>query len=193
MSSADGDLIARIRDGDETAMTDLYDRHADLLLALAYRVLGDRADAEDVVLEVLERAWRDASRFDERRGSVRAWLVTMVRSRALDTLRARGRQVRLAESAARGGVDAGADEPMTGDDPAARAEWGDDRRVVTAALRELPPAQREAIELAYYGGLSQSEIAARLGAPLGTVKTRIRDGMQKLRVALHPLYVERRA
>jgi RNA polymerase sigma-70 factor (ECF subfamily) len=181
VSPTDLDLIARIREGDETAVTALYDRHAAPLLALAYRILGNRADAEDVVLEALARVWREAERFDAARGSLRAWLTVMVRSRALDLIRARRRSERLTADAARGNPEAA----MVVGDP---AEEDERRRRVLAALAELPGPQREAIELAYYGGFSQSEIAERLGAPLGTVKTRIRDGMQKLRVSLKPLY-----
>jgi RNA polymerase sigma-70 factor (ECF subfamily) len=181
VSPPDFELIARIRGGDETAVTAVYDRHAAPLLALAYRILGDRADAEDVVLEALARVWREAERFDAARGSLRAWLTVMVRSRALDLIRARRRSERLTADAARGNPEAAV---VLGDP----AEEDERRGRVLAALAELPAPQREAIELAYYGGLSQSEIAERLGAPLGTVKTRIRDGMQKLRVSLKPLY-----
>lgn len=188
MSPPDLQLIARIREGDETAVTVLYDRHAAPLLALAYRLLGDRADAEDVVLEALARVWREAERFDAARGSLRAWLTVMVRSRALDLIRARRRSDRLTADAARENPEEVAGVSMSAGQAGDPAEQDEQRRRVVAALAELPAPQREAIELAYYGGLSQSEIAERLGAPLGTVKTRIRDGMQKLRVSLKPLY-----
>lgn len=179
----DSELIARIRDGDEDAMASLYDRYAGPLVALAYRILGDRAEAEDVALSALARAWREAHRFESARGSVRAWLTVMTRSRAMDA----ARRARTREATAGRDLTAGR---ATSEDPAGAAERDEDRRLVLAALAELPDTQREAIELAYYGGLSQTEIAARLGAPLGTVKTRIRDGMKKLRTALRPLYVE---
>jgi RNA polymerase sigma-70 factor (ECF subfamily) len=186
VSPSDLELIARVRERDETAVTAVYDRYAAPLLALAYRLLGDRSDAEDVVLEALARVWREAGRFDATRGSLRAWLTVMVRSRALDLLRARRRNERLTTNAARGNESvAGVGTSVT--DPGDPAERDEERRRVLAALAELPAPQREAIELAYYGGLSQSEIAQRLGAPLGTVKTRIRDGMLKLRVSLKPL------
>jgi RNA polymerase sigma-70 factor (ECF subfamily) len=188
VSPPDLELIARIRGGDETAVSALYDRHAAPLLAVAYRLLGDRADAEDVVLEALARVWREAQRFDAARGSPRAWLTVMVRSRALDLIRARRRSERLTAQAARGNPEDVAGVSTSAGQAGDPAEQDEQRRRVLAALAELPPPQREAIELAYYGGLSQSEIAERLGAPLGTVKTRIRDGMQKLRVSLKPLY-----
>jgi RNA polymerase sigma-70 factor (ECF subfamily) len=188
VSPPDVALMSRIREGDESAVAVLYDRHAAPLLALAYRLLGDRSDAEDVVLEALARVWREASRFDHTRGSLRAWLTVMVRSRALDAIRARRRSERLTADAARGNPEDVAGVSMSAGQSGDPAEQDEQRRRVVAALAELPGPQREAIELAYYGGLSQSEIAERLGTPLGTVKTRIRDGMQKLRITLKPLY-----
>jgi len=143
-----------------------------------------------VVVETLSRAWRDAHRFDPTRGSVGAWLTAMVRSRALDLVRARRRRDRLTADAARENPESLAGVSMTTNDPAASAEQEERREQVRAALSGLPDAQRTAIELAYFGGLSQSEIAERLDTPLGTVKTRIRDGMQKLRGVLRPLYAE---
>ncbi|MBI3982802.1 MAG: sigma-70 family RNA polymerase sigma factor [Gemmatimonadetes bacterium] len=184
MDSTVGEIISRVQAGDQAALAELYDRYADTLLALAYRILRDRAEAEDVLLEVLERAWREADRFDPERGSVRVWLTVMVRSRALDLLRVRRRRERVAAEAARSGDEGVGFRGTAGD----ASELEDLRRHVVTALQELPPAQREAIELAYYGGLSQSEIAARLSLPLGTVKTRMRDGLQKLRVVLRPIH-----
>jgi RNA polymerase sigma-70 factor (ECF subfamily) len=169
-------------------VNDLYDRHAAPLIALACRILGDRADAEDVALEALATVWRAPDRFEPGRGSLRAWLTVMVRNSALDLVRVRARRGELMAHAAadHNPPGLGAEEP----DPATVAEADEQRRHVLAALRELPEAQRQAIELAFYEGLTQSEIADRVGAPLGTVKTRIRDGMNKLRTALRPLYLE---
>jgi RNA polymerase sigma-70 factor (ECF subfamily) len=185
---ADAELIARIQRRDETALTALYDAYAPLLLAVATRMLGNRADAEEILLDALARVWGEPGRFDVARGSLRAWLTVLVRSRALDLLRARQRSERLAARAAQQAPEETRTAPVDPADPSEPAVQDDERRRVLEALAELPPAQREAIELAYYGGLSQSEIAERTGTPLGTVKTRIRDGMQKLRVLLRPLY-----
>ena len=142
--------------------------------------MGERADADEVVVDVFGQAWRGAAQFEPARGSVAGWLATIARTRALDLVRARGRRSRALERAAQlseGDVAAG--EPPDRD-----AERAETRRLVTRALADLPELQRHAIELAYFGGLSQSEIAARLNEPLGTVKTRIRDGMAKLRTLL---------
>jgi RNA polymerase sigma-70 factor (ECF subfamily) len=185
---ADAELIARIGERDEAALTALYDAYAPPLLAVATRMLGNRADAEEVLLDALVHVWREPGRFDVARGSLRAWLTVLVRSRALDLMRARQRNERLTERVAQHapeGIHRVAADPADPSDPAVQ---DDERRRVLGALAELPQAQREAIELAYYGGLSQTEIAERTGTPLGTVKTRIRDGMQKLRVMLQPLY-----
>ena len=184
-------LVARIAEGDERALGELYDRHAALVYAMAYRVLGDRADAEEAAAETFAQAWREAGRFESGRGSVAAWLVMMARTRALDLARASQRRSRITLVAA-------ASEPRdeTGewsDTPEGAAIAGERARLVRDAIAQLTPVQREAIELAYYGGLSQSEIAERLHAPLGTVKTRLRLGMQKLRETLAPRLEERHA
>lgn len=166
--------------GDERALGELYDRHGRAAYALACAIVGERADADEVVVDVFGQAWRGAAQFEPARGSVGSWLATIARTRALDLVRARGRRSRALERAAQlseGGVAAG--EPADRD-----AERAETRRLVTRALADLPEPQRRAIELAYFGGLSQSEISARLSEPLGTVKTRIRDGMAKLRTLL---------
>ncbi|HKA59355.1 MAG TPA: sigma-70 family RNA polymerase sigma factor, partial [Gemmatimonadales bacterium] len=178
VANTDQVLVQRMARGDERALGELYDRHAAVLYGLAYTIVGERADAEEVVADSFGQAWRGAVQFDPGRGSVSAWLVTIGRTRALDLVRARGRRSRALERAASFVDDTG---PEATDRPAERAEA---RGVVTRALASLPEAQRRAIELAYFGGLSQSEIAAQLGEPLGTIKTRIRDGMAKLREML---------
>jgi RNA polymerase sigma-70 factor, ECF subfamily len=187
----DTDLIARAADGDDRAMADLYDRYGQVLYAVAYRIVGQRADAEEVVLDSFAQAWREAARFEAGRGSVAAWLTTIARSRALDLVRARSRRDRITATAA-------AERPETPPamgrwraDPSSGVEHAERRTQVQLALESLSPPQRRAIELAFFEGLSQSEIAERLQEPLGTIKTRVRLGMQKLREALRPFYFER--
>lgn len=186
----DADLVLRMAQGDEQALSQLYDRFGRVLYAVAFRVVNQQADAEEVVMEAFSQAWREAPRFDQSRGSVAAWLTMMTRSRALDLVRSQSRRERITDTAAR-------EEPAAG--PAMSAGFPtpgvsvideERRRAVTQALASLSPPQREAIELAYYDGLSQSEIAERLKEPLGTIKTRMRLGMQKLREALRPYYFE---
>jgi len=189
--AADGELVARAAAGDERAIGQLYDRYGAVLFAVAYRIAGQRADAEEVVLEAFAQAWREAPRFEAGRGSVAGWLTTIARSRALDLVRARSRRDRLTATAA---ADRPGTSPAMGDfrpDPAGALDNDERRRQVRQALETLSAPQREAIELAYFEGLSQSEIAERLQEPLGTVKTRVRLGMQKLRECLRPFYFER--
>ena len=190
-SQADRDLLVRAADGDQQAIAALYDRYGGVLYAVAYRIVGQRADAEEVVIEAFAQAWREAPRFESERGSVAGWLTMIARSRALDTVRARSRRDRLTASAAadRMGV-----SPAMGEwraDPAGAVDHAERRTKVREALEMLSPPQRQAIELAYFEGLSQSEIAERLQEPLGTVKTRVRLAMQKLRESLRPFYFER--
>ncbi|HWA59018.1 MAG TPA: sigma-70 family RNA polymerase sigma factor [Gemmatimonadales bacterium] len=186
----DADLVLRMTRGDEEALGRLYDRFGQVMFAVAFRVTGQPADAEEVVMEAFTQAWREAPRFDPGRGSVAAWLTMMTRSRALDLVRAQSRRERITDTAAR-------EEPAAGPamsrgyPPPGTAVLEEERtRAVASALAGLSPPQREAIELAYYEGLSQSEIAERLEEPLGTIKTRMRLGMQRLREALRPYYFE---
>jgi len=188
---ADRKLVARVAAGDEAALSELYDRFAPTLFSVAFRVSGERADAEEIVLDSFAQAWRDAKRFREERGSVIAWLTMICRSRALDLVRARRRRERLADQASVGSSEA-REAPAMGQPKSAdqEIEQSERCRMVALALGELPDPQRRALELAYFEGLSQSEIAERLGEPLGTVKTRVRAAMQKLRDALRPYYFE---
>ena len=160
-------------------MAELYDRHARPIYSLALRILGDTTEAEDIVQEVFSQAWKQAARYNASRGAVAAWLMTLARSRAIDRLRAkRARPGDVSdERVADQLVDAGppADLLVLSSEQVAR---------VRAALDELPLLQRAAIELAYYEGLTHAEIADRLEQPLGTVKTRIRLAMLKLRDVL---------
>jgi RNA polymerase sigma-70 factor (ECF subfamily) len=172
----ESDLLVCVAAGDEHALAALYDRVSAAAYGLALRITGDTAAAEDVVQESLLRVWRGADRYEPARGAARAWLLRLVRNAAIDHVRARG-----ARDRAEGGVATDAEEiaaPERPDEALLRVERG---RRVRAALDELPPEQRRAIETAYFEGLSHSEIAARDGTPLGTVKTRIRDGVLRLR------------
>lgn len=184
----DSQLVSRMAAGEDAALGDLYDRYGKTVYALALAIVREPADAEEVVVDAFGQAWRSAGTFDAGRGSVGAWLATIARSRALDTVRARGRRAKAHERAALVSED-GVATPIAsvGSDPSRGAERTEARRLVSQALASLPEPQRAAIELAYFEGLSQSEIAERLAEPLGTIKTRIRAGMEKLRGLLGPL------
>lgn len=167
-------LFRRLTGGDAAALGELYDRYAGLVNGLALRILRNTAEAEDVVQEVFVQIWRQAERFDPERGSPAAWLCAIARTRALDRLRRRASRREEPSEAARG----------PGASPAPRTE---EALAVRKAMEGLTPDQRHALELAYYEGLTHTEIAARLGEPLGTVKTRIRSAMIRLRDVLGPL------
>ena len=171
--------LARMARGDGEAMAELYDRHARPIYSLALRILGDVTEAEDVVQEVFSQAWRQASRYSTSRGAVAAWLLTLARSRAIDRLRAK--RARPGGSSDHRAADDIADAAPQVD---AQAISSEQMARVRAALDELPLLQRVAIELAYFEGLTHAEIADRLEQPLGTVKTRIRLAMTKLRDVL---------
>lgn len=178
----DAALVARLADRDASAMAALYDRHGRAVYSLALRIVRDPADAEDVAQEVFSQAWRQAGRYARTRGAVAAWLLNITRSRAIDRLRTRRPGAvpvphRDDESVAQHFV---ADTPP----PDVLAAHGAAAARVRQALDELPLLQRVAIELAYFEGLSQSEIAEKLEQPLGTVKTRVRQGLLRLRDAL---------
>lgn len=185
----DSSLVSGMAHGDEHAATTLYDRHGAVMYGLAIRMLGEPADAEEVVLDAFAQAWREAGRFDGSRGSVLGWLTTIVRSRALDAIRARGRRAKMVEKAG-----ASSDEPVAMSQalpaPDQEVDASDRAVAVGAALRTLPDPQRRAIELAFFEGLTHQEVAERLREPLGTVKTRIRLGMLKLRDMLDGLAPE---
>ena len=171
---ADPELLACIARGEVEAFEGFYDRHASLLYAVAFRVLGDAAEAEDAVQDALVLVWERATSYDPRLGKPLSWAVTLVRNKAVDRLRGRARREAVAPAP-------GEPEPLT---PAAVAEQAETAAAVVAALGRLAFEQRQAIELAYFGGLSQTEIAARLGEPLGTIKARMRRGMLELRGTL---------
>ncbi len=187
-------LVERVVKGDERALGELYDRHAGTAYALAHTIVGERADAEEVVADAFGQAWRSAGQFDPSRGSVGAWLATMIRTRALDLVRARGRRARALTRAAWENTE-GLAAPIAamGEVPDRGVERQEARRLVERSLAELPAPQRQVIELAYFAGLTQSEIAAELTEPLGTVKTRMRAGLEKLRSSLGPLLLRSEA
>jgi RNA polymerase sigma-70 factor, ECF subfamily len=180
---SDSSLVAKMAAGDEAALSELYDRHRVLLFSLALRVLRDRAEAEEILHDVFLQAWRGAGGYDPGRGAVPAWLITLTRSRAIDRLRSRARRD-VAMAAAAGELSPARSAAPPAEDPAERLETLAKRRRIESALRALSPQQRDAIELAYYGGLSHTEVAAKLGEPLGTVKTRIRQALMTLRERL---------
>ena len=179
--------MGRMAGGDAAALAEFYDRHARPVYSLALRILQDAAEAEDIVQEVFAQAWRQASKYDARRGAPAAWLLTMTRSRAIDRLRAR--RVRPELTGGPPTVDGRArqDYPDVADSgalPDAQLLSAEQVARVRKALSDLPMLQRVALELAFYEGLTHVEIAERLEQPLGTVKTRIRVAMLRLREAL---------
>ncbi len=174
-----GGCLSQVAGGDADALARLYDGTSSLVYGLALRILRDAGGAEEITEDVYMQAWRQAARFDPARGSVIRWLLTVTRSRAIDRLRVgastRDRHAPIEDA---GAVRDPAPEPEHA------AEAGQRRALVRAALAALSAEQRQAVELAYFAGLSHTEIAAQLGAPLGTVKTRIRLGMNHLRTVL---------
>jgi RNA polymerase sigma-70 factor (ECF subfamily) len=175
---ADDELLTRIASGDQRALRKLYDRCAGQCLALAVRIVRERREAEEVVQEAFLEVWKRAGDFDGRRGSAVAWLMQIARTRAIDRLRTRGAVDRMVSRAAH--------EPEPPPAPAALelVEARRRRDRVKSALDRLPENQRACIELAYFEGLTQREIAERTGDPLGTVKTRVRTALQRLATLL---------
>jgi RNA polymerase sigma-70 factor, ECF subfamily len=169
----------RLLRGDAHALAELYDRHARTVYSLALRVIGDHAEAEDIVQDVFTQAWRHCARYDGARATVAGWLVMMTRSRAIDRLRAR--QSRPDQAAPPADLP---DTPSGSPTPDTLVMTSETVAQVRIALGGLPPLLRTPIEMAYYEGLSQSAIAEKLGEPLGTVKTRMRTALQKLRAAM---------
>lgn len=181
-STTDGELLARIAARDDSALGVLYDRYGGLAFGLAYRVLRDRGQAEDIVQEAFLSVWRRAATFDARKGSARGWLMSIVHNAAIDRRRGRFRhqqdEVDIEDHAWR----------LADDDV-----WEDvsrrlDREQVRQALAQIPNEQRETLELAYFGGLTQAEIAEQTGEPLGTVKSRARLGLRRLEGLLRGTY-----
>ena len=180
-SRADITLVERIVARDQDAVGELYDRHNRLLFGLILRILRDRGEAEEVLQEVFVQAWMRSETYSAVLGSPAAWLVRIARNRAIDRLRANSVRARA--------VDAAPVDLVALDTPETHASQSEQQRVVARALDTLPKDQRMLIEQAYFLGLTQSELAERHKLPLGTVKTRIRTGMQALRQLLAPVYV----
>lgn len=174
-------LLARVVKGDQQAFSQLYDQSSVLLYSMAVRILRDHEQAAELLQEVYLEVWRKVARYDVGRGTPIAWLITLTRSRAIDRLRSRAAKAPLSES-----LDGPTATQVADRNPGPFEAQADEelRKLVGEALSSLPPAQQQAIELAYYEGLTHMEIAARLNQPLGTVKTRIKLGMSKLREAL---------
>ena len=177
----DPELLRRMGRGDESALEALYARYGGLVYTLALRIVGDPELAREVLQDTFLRSWDGRDAYDPARGRVPWWLMGIARNRAIDLLRSRSHQARLRER-----------ERLT---PAVRTSEASGRdtadalglrRAVTNALQELSTVQRQAIELAYYGGFTQAEIARELGEPLGTIKSRTREGMERLRRLLGP-------
>jgi RNA polymerase sigma-70 factor (ECF subfamily) len=177
----DDELMVGLLGGQIEALSALYDRYSSMVFSVSLRVLYDWQLAEDVTQDVFLRLWQRPESYDPTRGRLLSWLMSVTRNRAIDERRRMARRQRSEED----------EEPMfelrdqdaTGD-PAVGAALAESRRVVRAAMALIPAAQREVLELAYFGGLTQTEIAERLQVPLGTVKTRVRLGMRKLRDTL---------
>ena len=175
------DLMEAVIKGDASAFSALYDRLAPLVLGVSVRVLRDRAEAEEVLGDVFLDLWRRPDRYDPGRGGIEGYLVTLARTRAIDRLRARSRRTGRETDVSTAG-------PAPGPDPLEGAVAGETRRHVLRALGELSEVQRRALELAYFEGMTHTEVAAALGEPLGTIKTRIRQGMLHLKERLQAAY-----
>ncbi len=180
---ADDELMERMARGDRRALDALYARHGGLALALAQRMLGERNAAEDIVQDAFVALWRRAAGFDGARCAPRTWLLTIVRNRSIDELRRRSLAAKRTAAVE--------EQPPALDDNPWPETW---KRTcgtaIRSALAELPPEQREVVELGFYGDLSHAQIATRLGAPLGTVKKRMRSGLKRLRTLLDTLFCE---
>jgi RNA polymerase sigma-70 factor (ECF subfamily) len=181
-SRADAELLRRIAAGDRAALGEIYDRFSRPLYSTALHIVRDAAEAQDIVHDVFIALWNKAGVFDHERGTAFSWAVTLTRNRSIDRLRTRRRRAGLLEQSLPG--DLGYGEAAGGPAADAEAARGDESRLVRAALATLPAEQQRAVELAFFSGLTQQEIAARLQEPLGTIKARIRRGLVKLRETL---------
>ncbi len=182
--AADAEVLRAIQRGDQEAVAVLYDRYGGIAYGLAFRITNDGTLAEDVVQEAFLSVWRQAARFDPDRGYVRSWLLTIVHHKAVDCVRRRaGRAER--------GLPDGPDEFIaTRGRPEEIAEWSMEAAAVREAVQRIPDDQRRTVEMAYFEGITHVEIAERMGVPLGTVKSRLRIGLEKMRDYLHPKVME---
>lgn len=173
--SSDAVIVSALRSGDEQAMAQLYERYSSIVYAVALRVLGDTGAAEDVLQEVFLQLWRSPQTYDASRGSLPAWLAVITRNRAIDLLRKRKPDIDIADV-------------VVYCDPKIfqSAEWSGALEKIRGSLSTMPVAQRSAMEMAFFEGLTHMEIAKKTGDPLGTIKTRIRSGLTILRKALNP-------
>ena len=178
VNEGDRETLLRIADGELTALEDLYDRYKTMAYSIAYRITKDATLAEDVVQDAFLGVWRNAARYMEGRGSVKTWLLAIVHHRAIDAIRRRRPTTALPDA------ETALPAALTLPDVWAEVSASLDAETVRTALKALSDVQREAIELAYFGGLTQTEIAERTGAPLGTVKSRMRLGLLAMRQRL---------
>jgi len=173
------ELVRRCARGDQGALAALYDQTSSIVYGVALRVLSNPADAEEITIDVYNQVWHSAVNFENTRGSVMTWLVMLARSRAIDRIRSRSSRARVESP-----MIESTRFPASGINPEEATEAGQRHARVRAAMASLPAEQRVAVELAFFSGFSQSELAGHLGLPLGTVKTRIRSSMMKLRESL---------
>jgi RNA polymerase sigma-70 factor, ECF subfamily len=178
---AEIELLRRIGRGDRESFAQLYDRFSSAVFSAAYRIVNNQQAAEDVLQEVFLQVWEKAALYDPARGKPLTWAITLTRNKAIDRLRATQRRGRLQESLER---DAGVSEQFDGRSSFDAIDLLEKGKLVAEAMRKLPPEQREALDLAFFSGLTQSEIAEHLKEPLGTIKARIRRGMLKLKSLL---------
>jgi len=183
-AAADQEVMRRVVGGDEAAFSGFYRRFAPGLFSMVYEILQDQKESEDVLQESFVQMWKKASTYDPGRSGLFTWAVMISRNKAIDRIRARQRRSRTAEAAAAETEAAG---PDYGDQADELLGQGEERVRIRRALSGLPEAQRDAIDLAFFRGLTQMEISAQIGAPLGTVKARIRRGLLALRELLQPL------
>jgi RNA polymerase sigma-70 factor, ECF subfamily len=181
-SRADAQLLRRMAGGDKDALAEIYDRFSRPLYSTAFHILRDATEAQDIVHDVFIALWEKAKVFESERGTAFSWAVTLTRNRSIDRVRTRRRRAGLLEQSLP--ADLGYEEKASEQGADAEASRGDEARVVRAAMATLPDDQKRAVELAFFSGLTQQEIAARLQEPLGTIKARIRRGLLKLRESL---------